>query len=133
MGNNAPKGRVNMCNNPRKAWGGRRPSIVSTFGNDRVLARVRCACSLTARKRTESTCPRCCSGRAACRLNAGVRDHNLGSTPNRESPAASTGGAEYTDHGQLFFMLEAAIGQWCSLRMRVVRVSFIHYTLKYSG
>ena len=39
--NNAPKGRVGMCNNPQKAWGGtRRPSIcvASTFGN------VSCVC-----------------------------------------------------------------------------------------
>jgi len=52
--------------------------------------RVCCACSLTARRLTDSTCPQCCSSRAACRLNAGVRDHNLGSAPLR----TTTGGID---------------------------------------
>ena len=107
--NNAPKDRVDMCNHHPQAWGRTRrhgelrrqgamaPSIASKFG----------ACSLRVfvdgQEANRIDVPTVLlRPRAACRLNAGVRDHTrLGSTENHQLHRRAARNAP--SHGQHLF------------------------------
>ena len=107
--NSAPKGRVDMCNHHPQAWGRTRrhgelrrqgamaPSIASKFG----------ACSLRVfvdgQEANIIDVPTVLlRPRAACRLNAGVRDHTrLGSTENHQLHRRAARNAP--SHGQHLF------------------------------